>query len=157
MSQGSKLSGMIFALMLVGFFSPNVQAGDGLLARLRNKICKAKYSPAPTCCVQKVYETYVKQVRTAEQARCISEELYQFEMYLAKMAYCQGLEECRNPCNYQTMASAPGAATGVAGPVPSRACIIAYFACRDAGEEPETCRVNLEMCDAPPQNGFQQH
>ena len=149
----SKLSSVILTLMLIGFISPNAQAGDGLLARLRDKICNAKQALAYKCCIENVHETYCRQVRIAERVRCTNEALYHFEMYLAKMAYCQGLEECRNPCSQQTKASAPGA---VAGPVPSRACILAYFACREAGGDADTCRDNLVACDAPIENGLQQ-
>ncbi len=150
----SKLSSVILTLILIGFISPNAQAGDGLLARLRDKICNAKQALAYKCCIKKVHETYCRQVKIAERDRCINEDLYNYEMCLAKMAYCQGLEECRNPCCQQTMASAPGA---VAGQVPSRACIIAYFACREAGVPPNTCRENLLACDAPIENGLQQY
>ncbi len=45
----SKLSGAIFALMLISFVVPDAQAGDGLFSRLRSKICRTKCAPAPTC------------------------------------------------------------------------------------------------------------
>lgn len=151
----SKLSGAIFALMLISFVAPDTQAGEGLFGRLRSKSCKAKCPPAPTCeelCIQKCLETYCKRVKFFEQFRCTNPAVYKLGMYLAKSGYCLGVKECRDPCarqavtramvveavdpeqcriNYENcIASYDAWQNGLAGPPePTTACIDMYFAC----------------------------
>lgn len=145
MNQASKLTTVIFALMIIGFIPSNAQAGDGLLARLRSKICKTKCPPAPTCeelCIQKVFETYCKRVRDLEKYRCTKPCAYKLGMYLAKTGYCLGVKECRNPCQVPTMA-APAPPECVPG-TPEE-CALAYANCEASfaawqnghGPEPE--------------------
>jgi len=123
----SKLSGAVFALMLISFVAPDAQAGEGLFGRLRSKICKAKCPPAPTCeelCIQKCYENYCKRVKFLEQFRCTNPAAYRLGMFLAKTGYCLGLKECRNPFIRQTVAAARVAMQS----------------------DPEQCRINYEIC-----------
>lgn len=111
MIQGSKLSGVIFALMLVGFIASSAQAGDGLFARLRHKICKAKCPPVPTCvshcdpkpgcaspCVKKCNEDYQQFVSSCEKLRLkypCNPEFYENCMSFAADKRCR----CINGCN----------------------------------------------------------
>lgn len=125
----SKLSGAIFAVMLISFVVPDVQAGDGLFGRLRNRICRTQCVQTPTCqevCVRNCFAKYCKRVKFCETFRCTDPARYAFCMDLAKKGYCLCLSECRNPC-------APRKAV-------TRTAVL--------GTDPEQCRLNYENCIA---------
>lgn len=79
----SKLSGAIFALMLISFIVPDLQAGDGLFARLRNRNCKTQCVPQATC-----------QSSCVPQPTCFSQCLQQPTCY----SPCVPQPTCTNPC-----------------------------------------------------------
>ena len=128
----SNLNRTIIAVLLLSFVSTTAQAGDGLFGRLRNKACRTKCSPVLTCeqlCIRKCYETYCERVRLLEQYRCTQPTVYEFGIRMAKLGYCKGVQECRNPC-----AAKPAQTTGWAG--------------TGGVVDPEQCRLNLEQCVA---------
>lgn len=128
----SNLNRVIFAVLLLSFVAGTAQAGDGLFGRLRNKACRTKCAPVLTCeqlCIQKCYETYCKRVQYLEQYRCTKPFEYEFGIRMAKLGYCKGVKECRNPCVCQTAQTTAGAPIGEV-------------------VDPEQCRINLGNCVA---------
>lgn len=122
-----KLSGSIFAVMLISFVVPDVQAGDGLFGRLRNRICRTQCVQTPTCqevCVQNCYTTYCLRVKACEEFRCTDPKRYAFSIYLAKKGYCLCLKECRDPCSTRKAVTQ----TVVVGTDPEQ-CRILYDEC----------------------------
>lgn len=108
MTRVSKLSGAIFALMLISFIVPDVHAGDGLFARLRNRNCKTQCVPQATCqsscvpqptctnpCVQGCNHNYCNFVKTCEKLRCRYPCHYARCMSIALSQKCR----CLNGCN----------------------------------------------------------
>ena len=109
----SKLSAAFLALMLIGSVASEAQAGDGLLARLRSKICKAKCppvhkcsshcNPQPVCtspCVTKCNVDYQQFVCTCEKLRLKypnNPEFYRNCMSIAASKRCRCIDGC-NPC-----------------------------------------------------------
>ena len=145
----SKLSTAFLALMLIGSVVPEAQAGDGLLARLRSKICKAKCPPVRTCtshcnsqpvcanpCETKCNDAYQKFACTCEKLRLKfpnNPEYYQNCMSNAARKRCLCIDEC-NSCG-ATYAMVHEEEPYICPPIPI--C-----------PSPADCEANLAACKA---------
>ena len=148
----SKLSGAIFALMLISFVVPDAQAGDGLFSRLRSRICRAKCAPAPTCataCTSPCATACASPCQTACTSSCQTACNYQYftfectceklrNNYELEYKYCMCVaasqrSRCSGRCNscgvHQAMATDPP-------------YVCPIYEC----PTPEICREAREMC-----------
>ena len=132
----SKLSGAIFALMLISFVVPDAQAGDGLFSRLRSRICRAKCPPTPTCvractspCATACNDYYGRFACTCEKLRVKYPNDYKDCMCYAASQRSRCIGRCNSCGVHQAITTDPP-------------YVCPIYEC----PTPEICREAREMC-----------